>query len=106
NGLGSFPVVLGVAEQHVKSAVPRCCLKAADDFGEVGISNFRDHKPEYIAAPSRKTLGVHVLEVVKLTNHVQHSAAGFVGNIFRVVENARNGRRRNSSSLGDFSHGM
>src|SRR5579872_4861387 len=35
--LGSFPVVFGVTEEHVKSAAPRHSLIAPDDLGKEGI---------------------------------------------------------------------
>ena len=82
--------VLGVAVGILKSA----------DMGVAVVGGDKQ------ASPGRETPGVHVLKVIKLTNNVEHSAAGFVRNIFRVVEDARNCRRRNSGSLGDFPHGM
>ena len=86
---------------HISELVESLSLPVNADF-----QNGYADEPEDVAAPGRQTPSVHVLEIIKLTNHIEHPAAGFLRNIFRVVEHARNCRRRYSGSLGDFSHGM
>ena len=104
--LGSFPVIFGVADQDVKSAVPRPCLITPDDLGKVRIGNFGNDESKQIAASGRQTPGMHVLEIVEFTNGIEHTPAGCFRDILSMVENARDCGQRYSGSPGDFTHGV
>jgi hypothetical protein len=47
-----------------------------------------------------------VLEVVEFTYRIEHPTAGFFGDIFGVVEHARNCGQRYPGSPGDFTHSV
>src|SRR5207302_5629590 len=86
---GPLAVILSVAKQHVKSAAPRHGLIASDDLRKVGVGNLGDDESEDIAASGGETSGVHVFEVIELTNDIQHPAAGFFRDIWSVAEHTR-----------------
>src|ERR1700693_4608852 len=48
--LGPFPVVFGIAKEHVKSAAPRRGLIAPDDLGKERIGYLRNDEDTQIAA--------------------------------------------------------
>lgn len=104
--LGPLGIVLSVAKQDVETATPSRGLITADNLREVGIGDLGDDKSKYVAASGRQPPGMHVFEVIEFANNSQHPSAGFLRDIFGVVEHARNRCQRYSGSLGYFAHGV
>ncbi len=99
-------VVFGVAQDDVKTAIPRFRLKAANDFRKIRIDDLRYDQPKQIAAAGGQTARMNILVILQLAHDFQDAPLGLGRDGVSAVEYARDRRLGNSGSRGHFAHGV